>query len=294
MPKSLIGLGANREHREKVLRDVVRQLETLPHVNIFGLSQVYETTPVGGPDGQRVFLNAAVLIESNFKSPDLLTELHKLETAFGRTRDTRWGPRVIDLDLLLHDGVVSDSPKLTLPHPRMTFRRFVLHPACDVAPDMIHPATGHTLGQLLNHLNQTPNNIVLSGGSAAERTAIMKEVKRKLTPHGIKLHLNSEKNIPKCPESGMWLMSDRPEDVELLDSEIESNRNLPKLYVSLEPLRRKDAESPTPRHLAFPGPHLYLGDPGGTQVSAVDEVVAAILAMSFLPTPVKNFSLQGP
>ena len=294
MPKSLIGLGANLEHREKVLRDVVRQLEKLPHVNIVGLSRVYETTPVGGPDGQSVFLNAAVLIESNFKSPDLLTELHKLETAFGRTRDTRWGPRVLDLDLLLHDDVVSDSPKLTLPHPRMTFRRFVLHPACDVAADMIHPATGHTLGQLLNHLNQTPNHIVLSGGSAAERTAIMKDVKRKITPHGIELHRKSEKNIPKCPESGMWLMSDLPEDIDRLDSEIVSNINLPKLHVSLERLRRKDAESQTSQHSAFAGPHLDLAHSGGPQVAAVDEVVAAILAMSFLPTPVKNVSLQGP
>ena len=294
MPKSLIGLGANLEHREKVLRDVVRQLEKLPHVNIVGLSRVYETTPVGGPDGQSVFLNAAVLIESNFKSPDLLTELHKLETAFGRTRDTRWGPRVLDLDLLLHDDVVSDSPKLTLPHPRMTFRRFVLHPACDVAADMIHPATGHTLGQLLTHLNQTPDYIILSGGLAAERSAIMKDVQRKLTSHGINLHRKSKKYIPKCPESGMWLMSDLPEDIDILDSEIESNINLPKLHVSLEPLRRKDAESQTPRHWAFPGPHLYLGYPGGTQVSAVDEVVAAILAIVSLPTPVENFSLQGP
>ena len=176
----------------------------------------------------------------------------------------------------------------------MTFRRFVLHPACDVAADMIHPATGHTLGQLLNHLNKTPNNIVLSGGSAAERTAIMKDVQRKLTPHGIELHRKSEKNIPKFPESGMWLMSDLPEDIDRLDSEIESDINLPKLHVSLEPLRRKDAESQTSHHLAFPGPHLYLGYPGGTQVSAVDEVVAAILAIVSLPTPVKNLSLQGP
>ena len=89
-------------------------------------------------------------------------------------------------------------------------------------------------------------------------------------------------------------MSDLPEDIDILDSEIESNINLPKLHVSLEPLRRKDAESQTPRYWAFSGPHLYLGYPGGTQVSAVDEVVAAILAMSFLPTPVKNVSLQGP
>ncbi len=294
MPKSLIGLGANLEHREKVLRDVVRQLGKLPHVNIVSLSRVYETTPIGGPDGQSVFLNAVALIESNFKSSDLLTELHKLETAFGRTRDTRWGPRVIDLDLLLHDDVVSDSPKIILPHPRMTFSRFVLHPACDVASDMVHPATGHTLGQLLNHLNQTPDYIVFSGGLAADRSAIMKDVQRKLTSYGIKLQRKSKKNIHKCLESRTWLMSDRQEDVGILDSDIESNINLPKLYVSLEPLRRKDAESQMSRHLAFPGPHLYLGYPGRTQVSAVDEVVAAILAMSFLPTPVKNFSLQGP
>ena len=181
MPKSLIGLGANLNHRDTVLRDVVGHLSSLRDVTLLGSSRVYETNPIGGPSGQNTFLNAAVLIDSEIGPLSLLAILQNLETNRGRTRGARWGPRVIDLDLLLYGDVNTELPNLILPHPRMTYRRFVLHPACDIASDIIHPTTGRTLGQLLTHLDESPNYVVFRGGTEQQRNAIMDDAEKK--PH---------------------------------------------------------------------------------------------------------------
>ena len=295
MPKILIGLGANLQHPDKIIVDAVQRLGSLPDVKVSDLSQVYQTTPVGGPPGQNIFLNAAILIESAYEASELLTVLQQLETALGRTRDIRWGPRVIDLDLLLYDNVVNNSTKLILPHPRMTFRRFVLHPSCDIVPDMVHPTTGLALEKLLNHLNEAPNYIVFRGGTEKERTIIMKAARRDLLPHGIELKGISQSNTQTSLDSKTWLMDDCSEDYDIFWPEGESKIQAPKLLVSLEPLtldlpvRKIESE----HQVKFSGPHLQIGYPEFTQPAAVDEVVAAILAMSLIPVPVSNFPLPN-
>jgi 2-amino-4-hydroxy-6-hydroxymethyldihydropteridine diphosphokinase len=295
MPKSLIGLGANLQHPEKTIIDAVQRLGSLPDVKVFGLSRVYETTPVGGPPGQNIFLNAAILIESAYEASELLAVLQQLETALGRTRDIRWGPRVIDLDLLLYDNLVNNSAKLILPHPRMTFRRFVLHPSCDIAPDMVHPTTGLALERLLNHLNETPNYIVFRGGTEKERTIIMKAARRELLPHDIELKGISESNIQPALDSKTWLMDDCSEDCDTFGPKGEAKIQAPKLLVSLDPLTLEPPvrKIENEHQVKFSGPHLQIGYPEFTQTAAVDEVVAAILAMSLIPVPVSNFPLQG-
>jgi 2-amino-4-hydroxy-6-hydroxymethyldihydropteridine diphosphokinase len=294
MPKSLIGLGANLQHPERIIVDAVQRLGSLPAVKVFGLSRVYETTPVGGPPGQNIFLNAAVLIESAYEASDLLTVLQKLETALGRTREIRWGPRVIDLDLLLYDNVVNNSPELILPHPRMTFRRFVLHPCCDIAPDMVHPTTGLALEKLLNHLDKTPNYIVFRGGTEKERTTIMKAARRALLPRGIELKGISQSNVPTSIDSKTWLMGDWSGDLAAFAPEGKSKIQSPKLLVSLTPLPQESSvrQAENEHQVNFSGPHLQIGYPEFPQTAAVDEVVAAILAMSLIPVPVSNFPLQ--
>src|SRR5262249_50809739 len=104
------------------------------------------------------------------------TELHQrlaeIELELGRRREQHWGPRMIDLDLLLYDDLVLDTPTLTVPHPRMAFRRFVLEPAADVAPDMSHPTIGWSIRELLDHLNLAKPYVALMGVPGSGKTLL--------------------------------------------------------------------------------------------------------------------------
>ena len=128
----LLGLGSNLGDRRRHLRDAV---DSLPGVT--RVSNVYETDPVGGPGGQGPYLNIVVAIESDAAARQLLGMCHRIESAAGRVRGERWGPRTLDLDILWIDGETIDEPDLQVPHPRMAARRFVMVPLLDVAPDVV-------------------------------------------------------------------------------------------------------------------------------------------------------------
>ena len=116
----------------------------------------------------------------------LLAEFQKVEADLGRQRNEHWGPRTIDLDLLLYDDLTLADPDLVVPHPRMAWRRFVLEPAAEVAPEMLHPGTGWTIARLLDHLNQTPWYLAIAG------------------PIGVGKSLSGRRNRGKkrCPAAG--------------------------------------------------------------------------------------------
>jgi pantoate--beta-alanine ligase len=137
-----------------LLHRAVEQLNSDGDVRVVRKSSLRETAPVGGPAGQPNFLNGAVLVETSLSPRELLAQLMNVEQGLGRKRKEHWGPRTVDLDLLLYDDVVLETPELTLPHPRMTLRRFVLEPAAEIAGEMIHPATGRSIAELLEQLNQ--------------------------------------------------------------------------------------------------------------------------------------------
>jgi 2-amino-4-hydroxy-6-hydroxymethyldihydropteridine diphosphokinase len=145
-----VALGANLGDRLANLRaaaDGVRQLGQVPD-----LSPIYETEPVGGPAGQQAYLNAVLLLRpaAAYARPQLLLDaLLRIEQALGRQRRERWGPRLIDLDLLDLGGKVVTTPRLQLPHPQLSQRAFVLAPLCDLDPDWRHPLAGLTACQLL-------------------------------------------------------------------------------------------------------------------------------------------------
>jgi len=133
--RAVVGLGSNLGDRDGALRGAVDALAATPGVEVVDRSPTYETAPVGGPPGQGPFLNGAVLLRTRLGPRPLLDRLLAIERGLGRRRRERWGPRVIDLDLLWMEGVAVDEPGLTVPHPRLLERAFALGPLLDVLPD---------------------------------------------------------------------------------------------------------------------------------------------------------------
>ena len=129
----VVGIGANLGDRIGTMREAVRRLGE--HAPVEAVSRVYETDPVGGPE-QPAFLNAAVAITWHGEPLALLDLLQRIERDLGRTREVRWGPRTMDLDVLwIEGGVRIDHPRLVVPHPRLHERAFALRPLLDVAPE---------------------------------------------------------------------------------------------------------------------------------------------------------------
>src|SRR5262249_29250488 len=134
--------------RLETLQGAVDALEDTPGVRVKAVSPVYETQAVGGPAGQPAYFNAIVLLKTTLPPSSLLERANAVEDAFSRTREVRWGPRTLDVDILTYDGVVSNDPGLTLPHPRAHERAFVLAPWYDTDPTAELPGRG-AVGQLL-------------------------------------------------------------------------------------------------------------------------------------------------
>jgi 2-amino-4-hydroxy-6-hydroxymethyldihydropteridine diphosphokinase len=153
MAKCLIGLGSNVGDADSTILAAWQGIAHFRDAQNLKLSSVITSQPAGGPSGQSPFRNAVGLIETSLEPEPLLHQLLELEQTLGRVREQRWGPRSIDLDLLLFDMVELTTPALTLPHPRMAFRRFVLEPAAEIAGDFIYPTNGWSIKQLLEHLD---------------------------------------------------------------------------------------------------------------------------------------------
>ncbi|MHB8669772.1 MAG: 2-amino-4-hydroxy-6-hydroxymethyldihydropteridine diphosphokinase [Acidimicrobiales bacterium] len=130
--RAFLGLGSNLGDRRAQLRAAVSGLS-----EVVAVSSVYETEPLGGPPGQGPYLNLVVQLDTARSPRDLLAEAHRLEAAAGRVREQRWGPRCLDVDVLWVDGVTVQDPDLTVPHPRLRERRFVLAPLAELAPDLV-------------------------------------------------------------------------------------------------------------------------------------------------------------
>lgn len=131
MNEAYVALGANLGDRDASLRDALGRMAAVPELEVLRISRVYETDPVGYVD-QPVFLNMAAALGTELSPIALLRKLLSIEREMGRVRDVQWGPRTIDLDLLVYEDVVMDTTELTLPHPRMSERAFVLAPLRDI------------------------------------------------------------------------------------------------------------------------------------------------------------------
>ena len=162
-----MALGSNLGDREAAIRSAIEALDRSTGVAVTAVSSIIETEPVGGP-AQGRFLNAVVELKTTLDPRRLLQTCLIIEASHGRIRDRqkRWGPRTLDLDLLLHGDAVIDEPELTVPHPRMIERAFVIDPLAELAPELAHPVLGRSIRQLRDRLKpetSSPHGHELAG-----------------------------------------------------------------------------------------------------------------------------------
>jgi len=153
--KTYIGLGSNLGEREAQIRLALDDLTRLPGSRLVRASSLYDSEPVGDIE-QPNFLNAVAELDTELTPRQLMWNLQLIERRLGRTRTRRWGPRTIDLDLLLYGQLVVDEPDLQVPHIELTRRSFVLVPMVELDPQLVHPVTGVTLIAHLTSLGTRP------------------------------------------------------------------------------------------------------------------------------------------
>lgn len=147
-----IALGANLGQREKNIAAALNALQHTKGVSVEAVSSLYETDAVGGPPDQPRFINAAAKLTTELAPERLLSVLQQIELSLGRRRGEHWGPREIDLDILLYDNLVISEDGLTIPHPLMHERRFVMEPLAEIGPNAKHPALGLSAQEILNSI----------------------------------------------------------------------------------------------------------------------------------------------
>ena len=153
--KVYVGLGSNLGDREEHLRSAIESLAKLPDTSVLRVSSMYDTEPVGLED-QPNFLNAVAQLDTGLTARQLLWNLQLVEKRLGRVRSQKWGPRTIDLDLLLFGDLIVDEPELQVPHPELTRRSFVLVPLVELDPMLVHPVDGETMVAHLGRLGARP------------------------------------------------------------------------------------------------------------------------------------------
>lgn len=151
--KAYIALGSNLGDKRAYLTEAVEKLGQIQGIRVEQVSQLIETEPYGGVE-QDSFLNGCLSVETLLTTMELLAEMNRIEAEAGRERLVHWGPRTLDLDLIFYDELVTENPKLLLPHPDMQNRDFVLRPLAELCPYKRHPLTGKTIKEMLEELSR--------------------------------------------------------------------------------------------------------------------------------------------
>jgi 2-amino-4-hydroxy-6-hydroxymethyldihydropteridine diphosphokinase len=147
-----LGLGANEGEPRRQLQEATARLAATEEIEVVKASSFYLNPPLGPPD-QPWYINAVIQVRTRLAPEELLRVLHRVERDLGRVRGERWGPRLIDIDLLLYNGLIISGPDLCLPHPEMHKRPFVLVPLAEMAPQAWHPGLEKTAAELLAELD---------------------------------------------------------------------------------------------------------------------------------------------
>lgn len=184
MPLVCLALGANLGDRQTTLDAAVRRLRAEPGLRVVGVSPWYETAPVNCPPGSEPFLNGCLTLETDRTADDVLDLCLTIEASFGRIRSIPNSPRTLDLDLLLYGDLVRTDDRLTLPHPRMLDRSFVMVPLADVAGDVVHPIIKKSIRELaVGHVCNVPSEpstlktcstVIVTGSTSGIGAAIAK------------------------------------------------------------------------------------------------------------------------
>ena len=153
--RALIGVGSNIGLAAQNCKKAIELVNKSESVNVTAQSSLYESQPVGKTN-QAWFVNSTIEVYTKLGPEELLQYLLNIEQEFGRIRKEKWGARIIDLDILDFEGLIMDSKTLTLPHPEMTKRRFVLEPLSEIAGETIHPLKKKMISDLLKELPKTP------------------------------------------------------------------------------------------------------------------------------------------
>lgn len=264
MPDCLISFGSNLGDRLACLSQAVGLLKAVPGVERVRVSQPLETVPVGGPSNQPAYMNAALRCTTTLSAVELHQQLLSIETSLGRVRVERWGSRTADLDLLLYDQQQMASESLTIPHPRMACRRFVLQPSSEIAGEMKHPLCGCTVEQLLMHLDHRDNRIVVASLLPSPGPAWFDSLAHLLEKRQVQLVGQDQDKTAKL-EGHQWqvIWSDWPNAHDALETA--------KLLVQLKPSGGIAAG------IDFSGPRLLLSQSDPTSVRR--EIAAAIEGM---------------
>lgn len=164
---AIVGLGANLEDPEAMIKEALRRLEEVPGLKLLAASGIYLTEPQGGPEEQNWYHNAVAFFQSDLMPSALLRILLETELAMGRKRLVQNGPRVIDLDLLAQgEAIINDPPELILPHPRMRERLFVMAPLAEVMPGWRHPVDGRSALDIRDSIPVDGQGMIRPGNAA--------------------------------------------------------------------------------------------------------------------------------
>lgn len=260
MAKVLLALGSNLGEREKNLEQALAASAELPGTQLLARSPLVETVPVGGPAGQGAYLNAAALASTVLSPQELLQKLLGIEAELGRVRNRRWDSRRIDLDILLYDDLVLAAPEMSIPHPRLVQRRFVLEPAAKIAPWMIHPPSGWTVARLLDQLDGGADFVAVAAVDSAAAERLARQTARRL-------------NLPFRP--GVADSTNAPGDlcVRSWAPEMDEARRRPKLILAQASSGSDEGRCRTILKLPAAGPVVWLPC---EESAAAEEAVAAV------------------
>ncbi len=200
MPNCLIGLGSNLGSRHEILEAAVRRLQGDPRIEIVGKSSWHTFPAIGGPSGQKDFLNGVLRLDTSLTPHELAEVLQSVECSLGRERSERWTARTLDCDLLLYGAQQINTPTLQIPHPRMMTRRFVLEPAAEIAAEMTHPSIGWSLGRLFEHLKSAPAYFAVTGSE----TAIVDRLARDLVARVNGRFIDGRSILPSRSSRSAW------------------------------------------------------------------------------------------
>lgn len=323
MAQCLLGIGSNLGDRGQQLQQATALVAGDPRIRLVSASDWYRTDPIGGPAAQPEFFNAALHIETALEPGALLACLQEIEHRLDRRRTVRWGPRTIDLDLLLYDDRICSSAALTIPHPRMHVRRFVIEPAAQIAPAWVHPLLGWTLAQLCQHLSDPLTYVAVVGSSADVRGRFVDDLVAQRG--GVRLDIDVPTHLGRSATSAIeWLQrgaamldrrhwpatalvisdggfewgatvaaggltADQRETLERQVAAVREKAIVPKLTIWLAelPLPPHDtgaARPPLDRGSSGPWLHLALDDPE----TALAEALAAIDGLTSVPRRIER------